>query len=1244
MTSQTHSFYPYYWKHEDDNEDETIIRIYGLNDRNENVCVIVKNFTPYIYIELPPRIKWTNQNAQLLGSKIDDIMKDKKPLKKNLVFKKKLYYANMNKDYKRKTFPYLFCSFVSVKDIKTLCFRLNRIINIPGIGKFKYKVHEQDANPILQLVCCADIPMTGWISFKGKQVAEDDKETICKHEYIVRWKNMKEIKDKNILPRPKIMGFDIEVNSSVPSAMPQAKKVKDEIFQISCIICREKDDEKNFDNYLLTLGKPSQKHLGKSIICKTFNDEYELLLGFIKLIKDEQPNIIVGYNILGFDIPYMIDRANGHARCGYDFAKQGFHKFKPAKERIIRWSSSAFKNQEFQFLDAEGILFVDLLPLVKRDFKLSNYKLKTISEYLLKDTKDDLDPQGIFKCYRIGIKFDLVDGNRVYSKKAQKAMAICGKYCVKDSILVVNLMHKLQTWTGLCEMAKVCNVAPFVLYTQGQQIKVYSQIYKYCMYNNFVVEKDGYVTGANERFTGAHVFDPVPGVYDNVVPFDFSSLYPSTIIAYNIDYSTLVDDRLENDIPDSKCHVMEWHDHVSCFVKDTNITTNGFGIPIQKLIENKSLVISHSNKTNKLEYKQQNNWFNQGIKNCIKLTFIDGSTITCTPDHKIMTSDNEWVEAQFLLDKKVKKSITYPTTIFEDNISDFELTLGDNIFNMKNCKNVEIFCKFTRLFGFLYTDGCIQKNRATCFVGDIVDAKCMSQDIYDICGEYVEPVLRVGDSSMYYVRIPYSIHQSSLWKLGDGYGGRMKKDSILPSFITNKNCPIILKREFLAGMFGGDGLSPSYSFKTKNYSSCGLTASKYCEKKENLILYFKTIQKLLKDDFNINSYITGPYLKETDVLNKQYTINLIIDSNDIIKFYTNIGYRYCTYKMLKTEVLCSYKKYIDSIFYQREKCCKIIFDLQKRMSWEEATRKAHKIISHDIVFNNHYSLPNKQAAMDYKRRPRNGKKKTFWGKYVMSFEKYIKYSGIEYLFKHKYCKNQDEEDTIPYYNLEIIDIRNIGKREVFDIEINDNHSFLANGVVVHNCEHDPKVIRRKEIDKIIDEKKEEISKLRDKRNKLKSQKKKKELMEEINKKNEELKPFREERSELVKSKAKQPMCEKRKYRFLKEPKGVMPTVLQNLLDARKNTRSEIKIHKKEIKETDDETKIKDLTLLNEVLDKRQLAYKVSCNSMYGALGVKRGYLPFMPGAMCTTFMGRTNIEKVAEVIPRDYGGELIYGD
>lgn len=547
-------FFTYSWTIDDTEEEVTVIRIYGINENNENVCVRVENFTPYVYLELPTNINWSASKAQLVGNKIDELLGRQKPQAKVLQLKHKLYGAFLDEKGNKKLFPYLFCSFSNPKDIKALGYKIRKPIPIVGIGSVKLRMHESDADPILQLTSCRNIPTAGWVKFVGKRVEKQDKTTICHHEFIVRWKNLAPINDDTV-PKPKIMGFDIEVNSTNPTMMPQAHKPGDKIFQISCVFTHEPGNVDKYTSYLITLGNPDKNILENIniITCKT---EAEILEQFTKLIRTENPNLIAGYNILGFDIPYMIKREA--VAFPIDFRKMGFHKFNIAKQKTIKWSSSAYKNQEFEFLDAEGRVFIDLLPLVRRDYKMNNYKLKTISEYFIGDTKDDLSHQGIFKCYRIGTT---VQEDGEYSAKAKKAMAICGKYCVKDSILVVRLMDKLQTWVGLTEMAKTCHVPIFALYTQGQQIKVYSQIYHYCMYNNIVVEKDAYQTGEDERYMGAYVFDPVPGKYEYVVSFDFSSLYPSTIIAYNIDYSTWVTDE---SIPDDKCHVMNWEEHLAC--------------------------------------------------------------------------------------------------------------------------------------------------------------------------------------------------------------------------------------------------------------------------------------------------------------------------------------------------------------------------------------------------------------------------------------------------------------------------------------------------------------------------------------------------------------------------------------------------------------------------------------------------------------------------------------------------------
>ena len=106
----------------------------------------------------------------------------------------------------------------------------------------------------------------------------------------------------------------------------------------------------------------------------------------------------------------------------------------------------------------------------------------------------------------------------------------------------------------------------------------------------------------------------------------------------------------------------------------------------------------------------------------------------------------------------------------------------------------------------------------------------------------------------------------------------------------------------------------------------------------------------------------------------------------------------------------------------------------------------------------------------------------------------------------------------------------------------------------------------------------------------------------------------------------------------------MPALLEFLLGARKETRKEIKVLKNRLKTEElDKDEQESIKTKITVLNKRQLAYKVSANSMYGAMGVRRGYLPLL-GAMCTTAKGRQSIEKAANEIQKNHKGTLIYGD
>ena len=113
---------PYTWDIEDDTEECTIIRIYGIDENNESICIKISDFTPYVYLELPSNIEWNEVRATMLSNKIDDLCGKCKPIKKSLMFKKKLYYANINSKNNYILFPFLFLSFPSKSDILCLMY------------------------------------------------------------------------------------------------------------------------------------------------------------------------------------------------------------------------------------------------------------------------------------------------------------------------------------------------------------------------------------------------------------------------------------------------------------------------------------------------------------------------------------------------------------------------------------------------------------------------------------------------------------------------------------------------------------------------------------------------------------------------------------------------------------------------------------------------------------------------------------------------------------------------------------------------------------------------------------------------------------------------------------------------------------------------------------------------------------------------------------------------------------------
>jgi DNA polymerase elongation subunit (family B) len=107
----------------------------------------------------------------------------------------------------------------------------------------------------------------------------------------------------------------------------------------------------------------------------------------------------------------------------------------------------------------------------------------------------------------------------------------------------VGLMDKLMCLFNYMEMARVTGVPFNYLLTRGQQVKVVSQLYRKARTEGLVIPALK-IEGTDEQYEGAIVIEPDKGFYQvPIATLDFSSLYPSIMMAHNLCYSTYLDSK-----------------------------------------------------------------------------------------------------------------------------------------------------------------------------------------------------------------------------------------------------------------------------------------------------------------------------------------------------------------------------------------------------------------------------------------------------------------------------------------------------------------------------------------------------------------------------------------------------------------------------------------------------------------------------------------------------------------------------
>ncbi|MEK6900029.1 MAG: DNA-directed DNA polymerase, partial [Nanoarchaeota archaeon] len=241
------------------------------------------------------------------------------------------------------------------------------------------------------------------------------------------------------------------------------------------------------------------------------DDEAQLLTRLKELILEYNPDMMTGYFSDGFDLPYIKTRAEKH-KVRFDLGVD--------HSEIIS-NSSGFGDTESKI---KGILHLDMLKFIRnifgKDLNVETYSLDAVSKILIGHQKHSVDLDAL---------------SNVWDNEPDKLAEYCA-YNLHDSFLAYKLCEKLMP--DMVEFTTIIGLPTSDVIRMRFSKLVESYILKRAVEFNVIAPNKPEDTEISQRMEesvqGAFVYEPTPGLYKDIVVFDFRSLYPTIISAHNI--------------------------------------------------------------------------------------------------------------------------------------------------------------------------------------------------------------------------------------------------------------------------------------------------------------------------------------------------------------------------------------------------------------------------------------------------------------------------------------------------------------------------------------------------------------------------------------------------------------------------------------------------------------------------------------------------------------------------------------
>lgn len=472
-------------------ENRPVVRLFGKTEDNKTVCAFYEGFYPYFYV-LPKKGEEENL-IEYLQNKFRSDIKKIEEVKKFLPIGFQREETELFK--------------ITLKDpSRTSLIR-------EQLRKEKNVEEVFEADILFKYRFMTDFSIYGmrWYKVTGNSVPT---QSVCTN-HTIKIEKIEPV-EKIEISGLKHMALDIEI---VAAGLGNAADVPIAIISLSFFPAFEGK------NTMVLIAKNNMKKTDHDVAA--FKDEKEMLEKFTEVVEKFDPDIIVGYNINNFDIPYISERL----RVNKSKLTIGRCNQKPLISRKL--SENKFRNSIVGRVIADPYWMIK--DMTSRGFfiGLKRFGLGDVSEYLLGEGK---------------IAFSHTD-IPVYWNGTEEQIKKFIDYARRDSELVLKLFLEKQFLDKYIGVSRVSGLLLQDSLDMGEAGKVESLLLREFDRENFVLPCKPTNSEINKRtaerenmgLKGAFVLDPLVGLHTSCVDYlDFASMYASIFISYNICPTTIL--------------------------------------------------------------------------------------------------------------------------------------------------------------------------------------------------------------------------------------------------------------------------------------------------------------------------------------------------------------------------------------------------------------------------------------------------------------------------------------------------------------------------------------------------------------------------------------------------------------------------------------------------------------------------------------------------------------------------------